>query len=122
MKHPTLGGKKKNSIDEYNVYKFCHNILNAHQMKVFGGKHALWDFIQDIARHLNRSDKGYRYSKCFAQVMKVYSAKQMCVLFALNFIGPSFSTIKRCLKKRGLVFTGLALQHLQSHFSNLCRC
>jgi hypothetical protein len=102
VKRPTLRDMAKNANSDHNVHKFCQNILNAHRTGAFGGKPALWDFIEDVAQNLNRDDRGNRYSgnsKCFAQAMKVYGGRRMCDLFALNFAGPTYSTIKEDLKK-----------------------
>lgn len=114
VKRPTLAEMAKNSMADHNVHKFCHNILNAHRTGAFGGKSALWNFIQDVARNLNRSDKGNRHSenmKYFTQAMKVYGGRRMCNLFALNFARPHYSTIKRDLKK--------GVQFLLSEHSNI---
>jgi hypothetical protein len=58
----------------------------------------LWDFMKDVATNLNRKKGGCRYSentKAFAQTMKIYGGRRMCDLFTLNFVGPSWSTVKR---------------------------
>jgi hypothetical protein len=77
--------------------KFCINVVSAHRTNALGGKPDLWDFMKDVATNLNRK-RGCRYSentKAFAQTMKIYGGRRMCDLFTLNFIGPSWSTMKR---------------------------
>jgi hypothetical protein len=81
-----------------NVMLFCQNIVAVHRTGVFGGKPALWDFFRDVVQNLNRKKAGLRYSKNtkpFAQAMKIFGGRRMCDLFALNYAGPNFSTIKR---------------------------
>lgn len=42
--------------------------------------------------------EGFKFfdnSKALAQAMKVYEGRRMCDLFALNYNGPSYSTIKK---------------------------
>jgi hypothetical protein len=41
-------------------FNFCNNILSTHCTNVFGGKLALWDFMKDVARNLNRKKEGYK--------------------------------------------------------------
>jgi hypothetical protein len=51
---------------------------------------------------LNGRKEGVRFyenSKALAQAMKVYGGRRMCDLFALNYSGPSYSTIRRDNKK-----------------------
>lgn len=49
VKRPTLKEMARQSSFEHDLLKFCNNILNAHKIGAFGGRAALWDFIQDIA-------------------------------------------------------------------------
>jgi hypothetical protein len=41
-------------------FNFCNNILSTHCTNAFGGKLALWDFMKDVARNLNRKKEGYK--------------------------------------------------------------
>jgi hypothetical protein len=81
-----------------DVLKFCTNIVAAHRTSAFGGKPALWDFMKDVATNLNRKKQGFRFStnsKSFAQTVKIYGGRRMCDLFSLNFVGPTYMTVKR---------------------------
>lgn len=72
---------------DHNVLKFCTNIIAAHRSGAFGGRPALWDFMKDVARNLNRKKTRYRFStncKSFAQAMKIYGGRRMVDLFSLN--------------------------------------
>lgn len=83
---------------DHNVLKFCINIIAAHCSGAFGGRPALWDFMKDVARNLNRKKTGYQFStnsKSFAQAMKIYGGRRMVDLFSLNFVGPTLSTVKK---------------------------
>jgi hypothetical protein len=85
-----------------NVIKFCNDIICAHRTDAFGGKPGLWDFMKDVAANLNRDDHGNRYSentKCFARAMRIYGGRCLCDMFALNFAGPGFDTIRRECRK-----------------------
>jgi len=67
VKRPTLRESTKNALSDSNLMKFC-NIISAHRIGAFGGKHALWDFMKDVAANLNKDDRGNHYneiSKCF---------------------------------------------------------
>jgi hypothetical protein len=102
VKRPTLKESAIATSNEHNLYKFCGDILSAHRSGAFGGRPALWDFMRDVAANLNRRKEGFRFSensKALAQAMKVYGGRRMCDLFALNYSGPSYSTIKRDNKK-----------------------
>jgi hypothetical protein len=94
-------GLKLSAVESFNrkdVLAFCNNILAAHKTNAFGGKPAFWDFLRDVASNINRSKKGYRFSKntkSVAQAMKIYGGQRMCDLFSLNFAGPSYNTIRR---------------------------
>ena len=102
VKCPSLKESAIDASSECNLYKLCGDILNAHRSGAFGGKPTLWDFMRDIATNLNRRKEGVRFSensKALAQAMKVYGGRRMCDLFALNYSGPSYSTIKRGNKK-----------------------
>ena len=46
------------SINRKDVRRFCNNIIEACRQGKFGGKSALWDFLQDIAKNALRSEKG----------------------------------------------------------------
>ena len=102
-------GLKLSAVESFNrkdVLSFCNNILAAHRTNAFGGKPALWDFLRDVATNLNRVRQGHRFSKnskYFAQAMKIYGGRRMCDLFALNFGGPSYDSIKRT-NKMGVQF------------------
>jgi hypothetical protein len=83
--------------DSTDVMKFCINVVSAHCTNVLGGKPALWDFMKDVATNLNKKKGGCRYSAnttAFAQTIKIYGGRRMCDLFTLNFVGPSWSTMK----------------------------
>jgi len=102
IKRPTLKKLAMAASNNHNVYKFFGDILRAHRTGAFGGRPALWDFMRDIAANLNRRKDGFRFSensKALAQAMKVYGGRRMCDLFALNYNGPSYNTVKRENKK-----------------------
>lgn len=98
-------GLKLSAVESFNrkdVLSFCNNILAAHRTNAFGGIPTLWDFLRDVATNLNRVRHGHRFSKntkSFAQAMKIYGGRRMCDLFALNFGGPSYDSIKRVNNK-----------------------
>lgn len=72
--------------------------MSTHCTNAFGGKPALWDFMKDVVRNLNRKKEGFRFSKnnkSFGQTLKIYGGCWTCDFFSLNFAGPSYSTIKR---------------------------
>ena len=100
-------GLKLSALENFNredVLSFCNNILAAHRTNAFGGKPALWDFLWDVTKNLNRVRQGHRFSpnaKSFGQAMKIYGGRHMCDLFSLNFGGPSYDTIK-CQNKKGV--------------------
>jgi hypothetical protein len=102
MSRPTLRERERQLEGERGILNFCHNIISAHRTGAFGGKPALWDFMQDVARNLNRSAKGFRFSdnsKSFARAMKMYSGRRMVDLYSLNMYGPSYDIVKRENKK-----------------------
>jgi len=102
VKRPTLRESAKNASSDNNLMKFCNNMISADRIGSFGGKAALWDFMKDVASNLNRDGRGNRYSentKCFSQAMRVYGGRRLCDLFALNFAGPSYETIRRECRK-----------------------
>lgn len=102
VKRPTFKEAAKGSQEQGNIVKFCNNILLAHRTGAFGGRPALWDYLKDVAKNLNRSKRGFRFSdntKALSQAMKVYGGRRMCDLFQLNYDGPSYSTTKRECKK-----------------------
>ena len=112
----------KSAFVDENVVKLCENIVKAHCTGAFGGKPVLWGFLQDVAQNLNQDSQGNRYivnTKCFAQAMKVYGGRRMCNLFALNFVGPNYSTIKGDLKK-GVQF--LPVEHAEIFFVIVSVC
>jgi hypothetical protein len=93
--------------DSTDVMKFCINVVSAHRTNALGGKPAFWDFMKDVPTILNRKKGGCRYSentKAFAQIMKIYGGRRMYDLFTLNFVGPSWSTVK-CENQKGVQFT-----------------
>ena len=105
--------------NEHNVYKFCGDILSAHESGAFRGRPALWDFMQDVAANLNRKKQGIQFLEilmAMAQAMKVYRGQRMCDLFALKYCGSSYSTVKTYAKKgvqhvpgeHGEIFAALA--------------
>lgn len=57
----TLKEQAMAASNEYNVYKFCGDILRVHRSDAFGGKVALWDFMQDVVANLNcrKKDVGF---------------------------------------------------------------
>ena len=62
----------------------------------------MWDFIQDVARNLNRPHKETRFtnnSKSFARAMKMYGDRRTIDLFSLNMCGPSYDIVRRENKK-----------------------
>ena len=105
-KRPTLCESAENASSDINLIKFCNNIISAHRIGAFGGKDVLWDFLKDLAANLNRKKSGNRYSentKSFAQAMRIYGGRRLCDLFALDFTGPSFDSIRRESRK-GVLF------------------
>ena len=119
VKLPTLKELALSASNEHNLYKFCTDILSAHRSGLFGGKPTLWDFMQDVAANLNRRKEGYSYSensKAFSQSKKVYRDRRMFDLFALNYAGPSYNTVKKESRKgvqhvageHGEIFASLA--------------
>jgi len=63
-------------------------------------------FLKDVTTNLNKKDSRNCYSentKCFSQVMNVYGGWQLCDLFALNFVGPSYDSVRRESRK-GVIF------------------
>ena len=102
VKRPSLRELARDASGSHNALKFCHSILNAYRCGAFGGKPALWDFLHDVAQNVSRDDRGNRYSentRCLGEVMKVYGGHRMIDMFALNFAGPSYSQVKRDVKK-----------------------
>ena len=102
VKRPTMLESARNAASDNNLIKFCNNIISAHRTGAFGGKPGLWDFMKDVAANLNRSDRGNRYSentKCFTHAMRIYGGRRLLDLFALNFAGPSYDTIRRECRK-----------------------
>ena len=103
------------------MLSFCNNILAAHRTNAFGGKPALWDFLRDVAANLNRVTQGHRFSKntkSYAEAMKIYGSRRMCDLFALNYAGPSYSSIKR-ENKKGVKFIAGEHEALFAQISNI---
>jgi hypothetical protein len=106
MTRPNLKDISHECLNRKDVMLFCQNIVVAHRTGAFGGKPALWDFFRDVAQNLNRKKAGHRYSKntkSFVQAMKIFGGRRMCDLFALNYAGPNFSTIKR-QNQKGVYF------------------
>ena len=102
IKRPTLREAAQQASSEHNVFKFCNNIIAAHRTGAFGGKPALWNFMQDVAANLNHDRRGHRFSdntSAFLQAMKIFGGRRMCDLYKLNYDGPSMTTIKRANKK-----------------------
>ena len=99
-----------NNASSYNnLIKFCNNIISAHRIRAFGGKDGLWDFMKDVAANLNRKKEGNRYSeitKCFSHAMRIYGGRRLCDLFALNFVGPNFDSIRRDSRKEVMFVAG----------------
>ena len=108
-KRPTMRESAQNACADNNLTKFCNNIITAHRVGAFGGKDALWDFLKDVAQNLNRKNVGNRYfenTKCFAQAMRIYGGRRLGDLFALNYAGPSYDTIRRDSRKGVLFILG----------------
>ena len=122
----THRGLKLSAVESFNrkdVISFCNNILAAHRTNAFGGKPALWDFLRDVATNLNQVSQGDRFSKntkSFAQAMKIYGGRHMCDLFALNFEGPSYDTIRR-ENRKGVQFIAGEHTALFSCVTNIYR-
>jgi hypothetical protein len=98
MTWPNLKDISHECLNRKDVMLFCQNIVAAHRTGAFGGKPTLWDVFRDVAQNLNSKKAGHRYSKntkLFAQAMKIFGGRRMCDLFALNYAGPNFSTIRR---------------------------
>lgn len=116
VKRPTVRESALTTFSEHNVHKFCTNILRAHRTSLFEGRTTLWDFMKDVAANLNRKNGGFRYSKnskAIAQAMKVYGGRRMCDLFALNYVGPSYNTVKRKSRKGVQHVLGSMVRSLQ---------
>jgi hypothetical protein len=59
--------------------------------------------MKDVFSNLNRKRQGCKFNgntKTFAQAMKIYRGRRMCDLFTLNFVGPTFLTVKREAQER----------------------
>jgi hypothetical protein len=57
MSKPSLKASSLECLKRKDVFQFCSNILFTHHKNAFGGKLALWDFLKDVARNLNRKKK-----------------------------------------------------------------
>ena len=71
--------------------------------------------------NLNRVRQGHRFSKntkSYAEAMKIYGGRRMCDLFALNYAGPSYSSIKR-ENKKGVKFIAGEHEALFAQISNI---
>ena len=120
VKRPTLKEHALSASNKHNVYKFCGDILSAHRCGALGGRSALWDFMKDIAANLNCRKQGFQFSKnsrSLVEAMKVYhEGQRMYDLFSLNYVGPTYSTVKRDNKegvqhvvgRHGEIFAALA--------------
>jgi len=97
-KRPTIRESAMNAFTNYNLIKFCNNIISAHRIGAFGGKEALWDFFKDVGANPNRKDSRNCYSensKYFAQAMRIYEGSRLCDLFSFNFVGSNYDSIRR---------------------------
>lgn len=86
------------SLNRKDVRRFCNNIVEAHRLGKFGGKTALWDFLQDVAQNMLRSNSGQRYSentKAIFEVAKMWGGPRLHDFLSSNLDGPSLSTTKR---------------------------
>jgi hypothetical protein len=54
MCKPLIKELQKTGDVQIDLMKFYTNIVSAHRTSAFGGKPALWDFMKDVARNLNR--------------------------------------------------------------------
>ena len=102
MSRPSLRKRSKQVEGEHGVLNFCHSIIAAYRTGAFGGKPALWEFLQDVAKNLNTKKNAHWYSKnnkAFTKAMKIYGGRRMADLFSLNFYSLSYDTISRANKK-----------------------
>lgn len=86
------------AADRKDLRLFLRNIVTGHRNGAFGGKDALWDFLKDVAKNLERNPKGNRFSqrtKAIAHTMLQYGGRQVAHVFARNLAGPSLKTLKR---------------------------
>ncbi|CAM6096732.1 unnamed protein product [Calypogeia fissa] len=84
--------------DRKDLRTFLRNIVNGYRVGAFGGKEAIWDFMYDIARNLNRKSQGFRYNprtKAIAQDFFQFEGRQVVHVFSKNLSAPSLKTLKR---------------------------
>lgn len=94
----TLREASMESLNRKDVKRFCNNIVEAHRLGKFGGKPALWDFLQDVATNMSRPKAGKRYSantKALFEVARMWGGPRLHDFLAANLNGPSLSTTKR---------------------------
>jgi hypothetical protein len=78
MCKPLIKELHKTGDVQTDLMRFCTNIVSAHRTSAFGGKLALWDFMKDVARNLNRKKQGFRFSQnieSFGQTLKIYGGR-----------------------------------------------
>ena len=86
------------SLQRKDIRRFCNNVIEAHRLGKFGGKSALWDFLQDIAQNLVRTRQGKRFketSKAIFEIVKMWGGPRLHEFLGQNLSGPSMSTTKR---------------------------
>ncbi|KAL2629882.1 hypothetical protein R1flu_014568 [Riccia fluitans] len=81
-----------------DIVNFLRNIYNAHKNGAFGGREALWEFLCDVGRNMNRAAKGYRYSKstqAIQQALFQFGGRRVVNCMSMNLLTPSLRTVKR---------------------------
>ncbi|KAL2620429.1 hypothetical protein R1flu_000634 [Riccia fluitans] len=81
-----------------DIVRFLRNICNAHKKGAFGGKEALWEFLCDVGRNMNRATKGYWYSKstqAIQQALFQFGGRRVVNCMSMNLLTPSLRTMKR---------------------------
>lgn len=90
------------SLQRKDVRRFCNNVVEAHRLGKFGGKPALWNFLQDVAQNLVRTRQGNRFkdtSKATFEIVKMWGGPRLHEFLGKNLGGPSISTTKRAGRK-----------------------
>lgn len=96
-------------IHRKDVRRFCNNIIEAHRQGKFGGKPALWDFFQDVAKNALKAKQAQRFSestKTMFEVIKLWGGPRLHDFLSTNLGGPSMSTTKRQGKKATQFISG----------------
>ncbi|KAL2621312.1 hypothetical protein R1flu_001517 [Riccia fluitans] len=81
-----------------DIVSFLRNICNAHKNGAFGGREALWEFLCDVGRNMNKAAKDYQYSKstqAIQQALFQFGGQQVVNCMSMNLLTPSLRTVKR---------------------------